>query len=107
MRPVRSILVLITTGLLPTAGQAGLYYSGESYASLPSHWRGFLLDHRALRNIAIKPMAGQDPAPMRTQYLNAADKLQQRLDRDGTLPADDWADLGALYVRLGDPVKAT
>ena len=35
--------------------QAGLYYSGEQFASLPTQWRGFLLDHRLLRNIAFKP----------------------------------------------------
>jgi len=92
--------------LLPAPAPAGLYYSGETYATLPSQWRGYLLDQRALRNIAVKPMAGQDASPVRLQYEKTASGLQRRLDQDGKLPADDWADLGALYVRLGEPVKA-
>ncbi len=40
------------------------------------------------------------------KYQKAAKALQARLDRDRKLPADDWADLGALYVRLGEPVSA-
>ena len=35
--------------LIPLPAWAGLYYSGENYASLPSQWRGYLLDQRALR----------------------------------------------------------
>src|SRR5258708_2382988 len=92
--------------LLAGPARAGLYYSGETYAALPSQWRGFLLDHRLLRNIASKPPAGQDAGPLRRQYQKEADTLQQRLDRDRKLPPDEWADLGALYVRLGEPAKA-
>ena len=77
--------------LIPLPAWAGLYYSGENYASLPSQWRGYLLDQRALRNIAVKPMPGQDASPVRVQYEKAADKLQKRLDQDGKLAADDWA----------------
>ena len=92
--------------LIPLPAWAGLYYSGENYASLPSQWRGYLLDQRALRNIAVKPMPGQDASPVRLQYEKAADKFQKLHDQDGKLGADEWADLGALYVRLGEPVKA-
>ncbi len=96
------ILLLV----VPSLGRAGLYYSGENYAALPAQWRGFLLDQRTLRNIASKPGAGQDASPLRVKYLKEADRLQQRLDKERQLPADDWADLGALYVRLGEPAKA-
>jgi hypothetical protein len=101
---VQFALVALLT--LPARATAGLYYSAECYAALPAQWRGFLLDHRALRNIAVRPMAGQDASPLRIQYQKEADRLQQRLDQEHRLRADDWADLGALYVRLGEPVKA-
>ena len=46
--------VLFALSAAPAA-RAGLYYSGETIAELPSQWRGFLLDQRLLRNIAVKP----------------------------------------------------
>jgi tetratricopeptide (TPR) repeat protein len=98
--------MLIVLLLWPAAARAGLHYSAESYAALPSQWRGFLLDHRSLRNIGIKPPAGQDAAPLRVQYQKEAEKLQQRLDRDKKLPPEEWADLGAIYVRLGETARA-
>jgi hypothetical protein len=101
------ILTFATLLLVPGISSAGLYYSGETYAALPSHWRGFLLDQRSLRNIALKPTASHDPSLLRVKYLKAAAQLQAGLDRDGKLPPDEWADLGALYVRLGEPAKAT
>jgi hypothetical protein len=105
MRRCLPLLVLAVL-VAPGPAAAGLYYSGETYAALPSQWRGFLLDQRALRNVAAKPMAGQDASPLRVKYLKEAERLQQQLDKDRQLPADQWADLGALYVRLGEPVKA-
>jgi hypothetical protein len=100
--PLTPIAWLLMTPL----AHAGLYYSGENYAALPSQWRGYLLDQRALRNLAITPMAGKDASPLRLKYQKDAEKLQQRLDQDTKLPADEWADLGALYARLGEPAKA-
>jgi hypothetical protein len=102
-----AIPTLATLLLGQATASAGLYYSGETYAALPSHWRGFLLDQRALRNIAAKPTATQDASLLRVKYQKEAARLQERLDRDGKLPPDDWADLGALYVRLGETAKAT
>lgn len=99
-------LTLVAVLLLPPCARAGLYYSGESYAAFPSQWRGFLFDQRALRNIAARPMPGQDASPLRVKYQQDAEKLQQQLDQDKKLPPDAWADLGALYVRLGEPAKA-
>ncbi|MCS7046060.1 MAG: hypothetical protein NZO58_06865, partial [Gemmataceae bacterium] len=81
---------------------AGLYYSGEAYAELPSQWRGFLLDQRTLRNLSVaKPSVG-DENPARTRYLEEAARLQGKQ----SLSADEKADLGALYVRLGEVAKA-
>jgi hypothetical protein len=82
--------------------RAGLYYSGESYAELPSQWRGFLLDQRTLRNIAAAPQPGKDEIPARTHYLEEAAKLEKK----GRLSADEQADLGALYIRVGQVNKA-
>jgi hypothetical protein len=90
---------------LPSAAWAGLYYSGEAQAELPSQWRGFLLDHKALRSVAVKPTAGNPASPMRERYLEAAAKLEKAA-KDRKLTADEKADLGALYVRLGEATKA-
>src|SRR5213078_3636476 len=80
--------------------RAGLYYSGEPIADLPSQWRGFLLDHRALRSIALTPPPGASPHPLRENYAEARVKLSQ-IASQRPLTADEAADLGALHVRLG------
>lgn len=94
-----AILVLFLAAFLREA-RAGLYYSGETFAELPSQWRGFLLDQRALRNIAVKPAFGVPANPLRTEYETAAARLEETR-RQRRLKADELADLGALYVRLG------
>ena len=90
---------------LPVLSQAGLHYSAESPAELPSQWRGFLLDHRALRNIGVPPVAGAELHLLREQYQEAASKLEATAKKQ-VLTADEAADLGALHVRLGRPGKA-
>jgi hypothetical protein len=90
---------------LDNPAPAGLYYSEEKIAELPSQWRGFLLDHRALRNIALKPAAGRKAEALRSKYEEAAAVLQ-KTERQRPLKADELADLGALYIRLGDTEKA-
>src|SRR5476651_2736654 len=98
----RTISAALLAMLMAAAtAQAGLYYSGEQYASLPTQWRGFLLDHRALRNIAVKPKDEGDPSPLRTRYQEEVQRLL-RLSDEGKLGADGLADLGALYIRLGE-----
>jgi len=89
----------------PTAVHAGLYYSGEETAELPSQWRGFLIDQRALRNIAVKPTDANPAGPLRKLYEGEAARLAKAA-KDGKLGPDETADLGALYVRLGDAAKA-
>src|SRR5947207_15210372 len=106
MRPY--LAAVAVAGLLlaaPVVARAGLYYSGEEFAELPSQWRGFLIDQRQLRNIAIKPTDAKPAGPLRKQYEEAAAKLEKSL-KDGKLSPDEVADLGAVYLRLGDAAKA-
>jgi tetratricopeptide (TPR) repeat protein len=98
MRRALFALVLLT----PTA-RAGLHYSGESFAELPSRWRGFLLDQRALRQVAARPTEAAPASLLRLQYDREAARLARLGDRR---TPDDTADLGALLVRLGEPAKA-
>jgi tetratricopeptide (TPR) repeat protein len=100
-----AIIAGLYIALAATSAHAGLYYSGEKYASLPTQWRGFLLDHRTLRNVAVKPKTETEASPLRQRYLAEAKALQARLDKD-KLGADEIADLGALYVRLGEAERA-
>jgi hypothetical protein len=88
---------------LPHQAVAGLYCSEETIAELPSQWRGFLLDQRALRLVAVKPSA--NTSPLRARYEAAADQLAKAA-RERPLNADKAAELGALYVRLGDVARA-
>src|SRR5690349_13350557 len=94
-------LVLILCLALTTPASAGLYYSGEQFADLPSQWRGYLLDQRALRMIAVKPADGAPPHPFRVRYQQDLARLEQRA-KSRTLTAAEVADLGALYLRLGE-----
>src|SRR5438093_3181144 len=99
-----SVVVALVT-LLPAAARAGLYYSGEQYAELPSRLRGFLIDHRALRAAGVERPGNLPASPLRDDYLAAADRLE-KLAKSRPLSADEAADLGAVYVRLGKPDKA-
>jgi hypothetical protein len=83
----------------------GLHYSGEQLNELPSQWRGFLLDQRTLRMLAVPPMAGRATSPLRSAYEDHRDRLA-RTHTDGKVTADEAADLGALLVRLGEPDRA-
>src|SRR5579862_4977418 len=103
--PCRFLAVaFLLVGMSPLA-HAGLYYSGETMAELPSQWRGFLLDQRMLRNLAVKPAAGNPANPARTRYEEAATKLAKTATERALTP-DEVADLGALYLRLGETGKA-
>ncbi len=85
--------------------RAGLYYSGETFAELPSQWRGFLLDQRSLRTLAVKSTPAVPAGPIRQRYEAEAVRLT-KLAGQRPLTADEAADLGALYVRLGELGKA-
>src|SRR5947209_5106394 len=43
MRLLRCVAPLVALFALAPDARAGLYYSGETFAELPSQWRGFLL----------------------------------------------------------------
>jgi hypothetical protein len=106
MRPLPiGVALVLGFSMCSTALRAGLYYSGETIAELPSQWRGFLLDQRGLRSIAIKPGSGTAAGPTRKHYAAEAAKLT-KLSQQRKLTADESADLGALYVRLGEPARA-
>src|SRR5579885_2453626 len=86
--------------------RAGLYYRGEQIAELPSQWRGFLLDQRLLRSIAVSSRPGSPANPARERYRREAERLAG-LQQPGKHPtAEDLADLGALYIRLGEASRA-
>jgi hypothetical protein len=102
------LLTILTLGLVLLSSStvhAGLYYSGEQYAELPSRLRGFLIDHRALRAIAFERPGNLPASALRDDYLAAVERLE-KLKKTRALTADETADLGALYVRLGKPDKA-
>jgi tetratricopeptide (TPR) repeat protein len=105
MNRFRIITVSIVFLGFSSTARAGLYYSGEVYAELPAQWRGFLLDQRVLRNIAVKPAGNQPANPARTRYEQAAAKLE-KTGRERKLTADESADLGVIYIRLGEIAKA-
>lgn len=96
----RALLALL---LLPLTARAGLHYSGETFAELPSRWRGFLLDQRTLRQVAVKPGDAAPASLLRLQYEREAVRLTKLGDKRSP---DEAADLGALLVRLGDAAKA-
>lgn len=96
------VLCVFWFALCPSRTEAGLYYSGETIAELPAQWRGFLVDQRSLRMLAVKPAPGLPPSPLQKQYREALASLEKKKN----LTADELADLGALYVRLGRPDKA-
>ncbi len=98
MKPLHSLSLL---ALLCAPVSAGLYCPGESFRELPAQWGGFLPDHRALREVAVAQRTG----PLRDAHADAALKLEAAA-RSRTLSADEAADLGALYVRLGKPQQA-
>ena len=90
---------------VPAVARGGLHYSGETPAELPAQWRGFLLDHRGVRLIGLPPAPGTPLHQLREEYQDAAAKLES-VAKTRPLTADEAADLGALYVRLGKPGKA-
>ena len=94
---MRKFLVLTVTALSVADAAAGLHYSKEEVRPLPAEWNGFLSDHRNLRTI---PLAA---GPLHDQYTDAALKLQAIQQ---PLTATQFADFGALTIRLGQSDKA-
>jgi tetratricopeptide (TPR) repeat protein len=106
MRPIILTIAVVVALVASSAPlSAGLYYSGENYAELPSQWRGFLLDQRTLRTIAVQPSGAVTAGPIRKRYQAELEKLT-KLAHERKLTADEAADLGALHLRLGDTARA-
>ncbi len=101
---VRTLTVAVIALAFPAFARAGLHYSGEVFAELPSRPSGFLTDHRALRAAGYERPDGL-PSPLRDDYVAAAARLD-KLAKTRALTADEIADLGAVYIRLGRPDKA-
>jgi hypothetical protein len=112
------IVVAFIFATSPSPARAGLYSSFESYADLPSQWRGFLLDQRVLRMIGVAlPVTPSPPSPL-PQGERGADRSQspiraavlerkKRLEGKGEgRSADETADLGAALIRLGEIDRA-
>lgn len=76
---------------------AGVYYSKESYNELPSQWRGLLMDQRQLRQLALEPK--QTASELRKKYLQDKSRLD-KLSKERKLLPEEFADLGALLIRL-------
>jgi len=72
------------------------------FRPLPVEWRGFLSDLRTLRN-AANPAPG--PNPLRETLTDRVAAIEAKA-KTAALSADDAADLGECYVRLGQPLKA-
>ncbi len=100
---LRCVAVVCALLVGSTPSQAGLYYSGETYADMPSQWRGFLLDQRALRQIAVPAGPTISASPLRVRMLDELKKLDAKA---GPLTGDEIADRGALLVRLGQVDRA-
>src|SRR5262249_10990720 len=98
-RMMRSAVCLacLTILALPIPVGAGVYYSGETIAELPSQWRGFLVAERSLRALALPQPPNLPPSPLRVEYREALARLEKKADPS----ADDLADLGALAIRTG------
>ena len=97
MRP--HLTAVVAAGLLlavPAVVHAGLYYSGEEIAELPSQWRGYLIDQRQLRTIAVKPTDANPAGPARKRYEDEAAKLAQGAERRQAQPRRDRRPRGAV-----------
>jgi hypothetical protein len=93
---------LVTLLFVAAPANAGLYYSGEVVAELPSQWRGFLPDQRTLRTL---PAPRSVANSLRDSYIADRDRLA-KLAVERSLTADEAADLGALHIRLGNAAEA-
>ena len=84
---------------------AGVHYSKEQFADLPSQWRGFLPDQRFLRQLAIKLPKEQAKNELRKSYESDLARLEKLVEIRQSQPVD-FADMGALHIRLGNYARA-
>jgi tetratricopeptide (TPR) repeat protein len=111
MRIFAGLMVAVWWSVGPIQALAGVHCSAETYAALPCQWSGFLNDWRTLRTIAVPDKtAGLAGSPVgsserRRLYQQRVERLEDRR-KQGQLSADEWADLGAYYLRLGEVHRA-
>src|SRR5262245_26152161 len=105
MRQPLAFVALVCLCLAAAPVRAGLHYSGEPIAELPSQWRGYLSDLRTLRNIALKPSANTPVSPLRKHYEEEAKRLRDAA-KTKKLTAAEAADLGAILLRLNEVDQA-
>ncbi len=100
MRQMVSVVsVFLTFASITTAG---VHYSGETWADLPAQWPGYLADYRSLRALSVTNAALPSP-PLKNRYLEERKRLESLTRKRAP---DESADLGAIYIRLGEPEKA-
>lgn len=103
--PKPILILILLFAVDSTSARAGVYIRQEEWRPLPAEWRGFLPDHRALR-LTAAPEFSSAPAPaLRGLYAESALKLED-IAKSRSLTADEAADLGGLYIRLGKPEQA-
>lgn len=95
-----TVMVLVSVCLFASPTYGTIHYSGERYAELPASWKGFLTDHRMLRMVGIPASPKLPPSLLRLEYQAAVERLLTA-KKQRTLRAGELADLGALYLRLG------
>jgi hypothetical protein len=107
MRPLVMLSLLgAWLGVIAPA-RAGLYLTAESeeLRRLPNHHpSNFAFFFQEVRS-SFPPAPGRKPSPRRMHYQKLAAELEG-VRREGPFTAQDRADLGALYLRLGDAKKA-
>lgn len=91
--------------LLGTQAMAGVHYSKEVIGDLPSQWRGFLTDQKLLRQLGQKRLPGQPKSEFQKAYEADRDRLEKLVANRQAQPLD-YADLGAILIRLGNPARA-
>jgi len=96
----RPAIALLSALLLQAPLHAGLYDSGIKWAPLPAQPRGYLIDQRALRMLAVPRRLDAPRSLLQESQENRLTQFAQ-LAKQRALSADELADYGALLIRFG------
>jgi tetratricopeptide (TPR) repeat protein len=88
---------LVLLAILSPSAHAGFYLACENANPLPVQWRGYLIDLRAIRMAA-----GRARSPLQDLYSNTI----SRIEKSTSPSADDLAELGGCYTRIGKSAEA-
>jgi len=98
--------IILSMALFAPLLHAGIHIGREAQNPLPVSWKGYLLDLRAVRLAAAAPAKlAAGGSPLREFYRDAALELEAKAKKNA-LSADDLAELGGLYLRLGQTEQA-